>query len=178
MSIVTFVIMEVNLMQKFLGIKSQPRTFLSARRFNKIVEKHNANCLAFAFGQTTANLESFDLLTMEQIEKLTHHQQLEQIDICKAFIDKALEFGYEIEQIQTLVEASGKVAFILFGWYSGYLDDLGIYNYFFHVVRKNEDDSFEHKPDWFSRANKMSTYQLKRMLSQVSPKHYFILKTF
>lgn len=59
-------------MQKFLGIKSQPQTFLSARRFNKIVEKHNANCLAFAFGQTTANLESFDLITMEQIEKLTH----------------------------------------------------------------------------------------------------------
>ncbi|MBQ8298929.1 MAG: hypothetical protein IJX99_03550 [Clostridia bacterium] len=163
-------------MKKILGIKSQPQIFPSARRFNKIVDKHNANCLAFAFGQSTANLESFDLLTMEQISKLTHHQQLEEIDICKAFVDKALEFGYQVEQTQTHELVNGKVAFILFGWYSGYLDDLGIYNYFFHVVRKNENGSFEHKSDWFSWAKKLSTYRLKKMLSQDVPKYYFVLK--
>ena len=175
MSIITFVIMEVNIMQKILGILPQSQAFLSARQFNVLVDKHNANCLAFAFGQITANLEEFDLLTMEQMRKLVQHQQLEQIDICKAFIDKASEFGYEVEQIKTLDSTDGKVAFILFGWYSGYLDDFGIYNYFFHVVRKNEDGSFEHKPDWYSQAKKLSTCRLRKILAQNIPKYYFVL---
>lgn len=163
-------------MKKSIYPQTMIQRFPSAREFNKMVAKHDANCLAFIFGQTNSNLEAFDLLTMEQIQKLEHHQTLGNIDICKTFIAKALEFGYEVEQIDTLDEANNNVAFILFGWYSGYIESIGIYDYFFHVIRKNENGVFEHKSDWFSNAKKISPYRFNQLLNQTIPIHYFVLK--
>lgn len=162
-------------MRCFLKSKLQSQTFLSSKEYNKIVDRRNSNCLAFAFGQTSQNCEKFDLLTIQQIEKLENHQEIEKADICEAFSTKAKEFGYDVKQLTTLEETDGNVIFIVFGWYSRYIKDFGNYDYFFHIIRRNENGSFEHKLDWFSPAKRIAVTQVNKWLKLDMPRYYFVL---
>lgn len=162
-------------MRKLKKSKLQSQTFLSSKDYNKIVKKRNGNCLAFAFSQTTQNLEEFDLLTIQQIERLQNHQKIEKVDICEAFMRKAKVFGYEVKQVSKFDETDGKVIFIVFGWYSQYIKDFGNYDYLFHIIRKNEDGSFEHKLDWYTPAKFLSLHQLNKWLKLDIDRYYFVL---
>lgn len=162
-------------MRHFFKSKLQSQTFLSSKEYNKIVKKRNGNCLAFAFSQTSQNLEEFDLLTIQQIEMLQNHQQIEKINICEAFTRKAKAFGYEVKPVTKLEETEGKVIFIVFGWYSQYIKHFGNYDYFFHIIRKNEDGSFEHKLDWYTPAKSLSLSQLNKWLKLDIDRYYFVL---
>lgn len=170
-----FLLEEVFVLNYFSKKKLQSQKFLSSKEYNKIVKKRNSNCLAFAFGRTSQDLEEFDLLTIQQIEKLQNHEKIQEVDICEAFIRKAKEFGYEVKQITKLDGTDGKVVFIVFGWYSQYIKDLGNYDYFFHIIRKNENGSFEHKLDWFTPAKVISFYQLSKWFKLDIERYYFVL---
>lgn len=157
--------------------KLQSQTFLTASEYNKIIFKNNryGNCLSFAFGQTSQNYESYDLLTIPQIVKLQNHCKIEEVDICEAFIRKAKEFGYDVKPISSLNETSGKVVFIVFGWYTDYIEDIGDYEYFFHIIRKNENSSFEHKLDWDTPAKILTNHELKKWFESDIEKYYFVV---
>lgn len=162
-------------MKFFSKKKLQSQAFLSSKKYNKIVNTRYSNCLAFALGQTSQNLEGYDLLTIEQIEKLQNNQEIQEVDICEAFIRKAKEFGYEVKQVNKLDEIDGKVIFIVFGWYSHYIKHFGNYDYSFHIIRKNEDGSFEHKLDWYTPAKFLSISELNKWLKLDIERYYFVL---
>lgn len=155
--------------------KLKNQTFLTSKQYNKVVDKRNGNCLSFAFSQTLQNFENFDLLTIKQIEKLENHQPIEEVDICEAFINKAKEFGYNVKQINSIKGMEGKVVFIVLGWYTQYIEDFGKYDYFFHIIRKNEDGSFEQKLDWSTPAKLVSFSKIKKYLNLGIESHYFVL---
>jgi len=157
--------------------KLQNQTFLTAYEYNKMLyqKKRHGNCLSFAFGQTSHKYKTYDLLTFPQIVKLKHHRQMEKVDICDAFIKKAKEFGYEVKQISSLDEASGQVSFIVFGWYTSYIEGIGDYEYFFHIIRRNKNSSFEHKLDWDTPANTLTSYELNQWLESDIKRYYFVV---
>lgn len=149
--------------------------FLTAKEYNRMVDKRDGNCLSFAFGQTSQDFERFDLLSVEQIQKVINQQLMKKIDICDAFIKKAKEFGYDVEPISTIQGTEGKVVFIVFGWYTQPIEGVGKYDYFFHVIRKNENGSFEQKLDWCTRAKRMSLSKVNKYLRLDTEVHYFVL---
>ena len=157
--------------------KLQSQTFLTAYEYNKILysKKRQGNCLSFAFGQISHKYKTFDLLTKTQIVKLQHHWIMEKVDICEAFIRKAKEFGYEVKQISSLDKSNGQVVFIVFGWYTGYIRKIGNYEYFFHIIRSNENGSFEHKLDWDTPANALTSYELNQWLESDIKRYYFVV---
>jgi len=162
-------------LKSFSRNKLQSQTFLSSKEYNKIINKRNSNCLAFAFGQTSPDLTKYDLLTIQQIEKLQNHQEIQKINICEAFTRKAKEFGYNVKQVSNLDNSDEKVVFIVFGWYSQYIKDFGKYDYFFHVIRKNENSSFEHKLDWYTPAKFLSISNLNKWFNMNIERYYFVL---
>lgn len=114
------------------------------------------------------------MLTIPQIVKLKKHCKIEKVDICEAFIRKAKEFGYKVKSISSLNEASGQVVFIVFGWYTDYIENIGDYEYFFHIIRRNENSSFEHKLDWYTPANILTNYELKNWFESEIERYYFV----
>jgi len=157
--------------------KLQSQTFLTAYEYNKLLyqKKRHGNCLSFAFGQTSQNYETYDLLTLPQIVKLQNHCKIEKVDICEAFIRKAKKFGYEVTPISSLNESSNQVVFIVFGWYTDYIEDIGDYEYFFHIIRRNENSSFEHKLDWDTPTNILTNYELNQWLESDIERYYFVV---
>lgn len=157
--------------------KLQSQTFLTASEYNKIISKNkrHGNCLSFAFGQTSESYLTYDLLTIPQIVKLQNHCKIEKVDICEAFIRKAKEFGYEVKSISSLNGTCGQVVFIVFGWYTDYIEDIGDYEYFFHIIRKNENSSFEHKLDWDTPAKTLTNHQLKKWFKSNIKRYYFVV---
>jgi len=107
----------------------------SSKQYNRIANIKNTNCFAFVFGITENQTSMFELISRDP--------DGERIKIEKAFISQAKKFGIDLKQVNSLEEAKGKDAFILWGWYRniplfGISDD-------FHVARKNSDGTFEHK---------------------------------
>ena len=149
--------------------------FPSARKYNSLYNLLGTNCLAFAFGRTTDPPESYDLLTIDQINSLKNGKSIPKVDICDMFVKKAKTFGLSIRQISNLSEADGKVLFILFGWYTDYIKNIGNYDYFFHVVRRDEYGVYEHKADWYEKAKVMSDKELLNWLYLNIERYYFVL---
>lgn len=157
--------------------KLQNQTFLTALEYTKIaiINNRKSNCLGFAFGQTSKNYQAYDLLTLSQIAQLEKHCKIGEVNICEAFIKKAKEFGYDVKQINSLKGTHNKVVFIVFGWYTDYIENFGDYEYFFHIIRKNEDNSFEHKLDWYTPANIITNYELKKWFESDIERYYFVV---
>ena len=157
--------------------KLQSQTFLTALEYTKItlINNRESNCLGFAFSQTSENYQSYDLLTPLQIARLQNHREIGKVDICEAFIRKAKEFGYDVKLINSLDGTNNKVVFIVFGWYTDYIEGFGDYKYFFHIIRKNENGSFEHKLDWDTHANILTDYELLDWLESDIERYYFVV---
>lgn len=158
--------------------KLQSQTFLTAAEYNKIISQNNrhGNCLSFAFGQTSQKYKTFDLLTIHQIVKLQKHRKIKKVDICEAFIRKAKKFGYDVKLINSLEGTNNKVVFIVFGWYTDYIENFGNYEYVFHIIRKNEDDSFEHKLNWIAKAKILADNEIIDWLESDIERYYFVVR--
>lgn len=152
-----------------------PTRFPSSREYNTYYNLLQTNCLAFAFGRTMDSPTSYDLLSLKQINLIKCGKTIPHVDICEAFIKKAKEFGYTVKQIADIVEANNKVLFIVFGWYSDYIKYVGTYDYFFHIIRRNEREVYEHKLDWYSKAKTMSDKELLSWLNLDIERYYFVL---
>ena len=83
--------------------------------------------------------------------------------------------GYEVKSISSLDETSGQVVFIVFGWYTDYIKGIGDYEYFFHIIRKNENSSLEHKLDWDTPAKILTNYELKKWFESDIERYYFVV---
>lgn len=105
------------------------KKLISAAEFNAVADIAKTNCFAFMAGLT----EPDGLYDLPRTDP----------DECKLTIEVAFKWrceyhGIKVRQVSSLEEASGRNAYIVFGWYR-YGD--------FHCVRKNPDGTFEHKPD-------------------------------
>lgn len=163
-------------LKQFFNRHFKKNEFISAKKYNRLVKTGKGNCLSFAFGITQEGLTNFDILTLEQIIKIqTYGELLEEISICDQFIEKARLFGYKVKQVNSLEETRGKVAFIVIGFYTDYIEWIGDYPYFFHIIRKNEDETFEEKADWYANASRVPKSVIKEWNDKGIPIHYFIL---
>ena len=150
--------------------------FISAKKYNKLVKTEEGNCLSFAFGITQKSLINFDILTLDQIIKIqTYGELLEEVSICDQFTEKARLLGYKVKQVNNLEEAREKVAFIVIGFFTDYIEWIGDYPYFFHIIRKNEDETFEEKADWYSKASRISKSVINEWIDKGIPIYYFVL---
>ncbi len=101
------------------------------------------NCLGFAIGDTTAVKES------QSKYNLDHHYSIEE-----AFIRKLSELGYStanIRKIENLESAkSNEFVYKVYGFNKSYYKFMGFQFecYDFHVVRRELDNSWVHKPGW------------------------------
>ena len=156
--------------------KSCTKTILpTAKEFNTMYQKIGTNCLAFALGRTTDFPPLYDLLTIDEINLIKNGKTIPKKDICEAFISKAKQFNLNVRQITDISEAKGKVLFILFGWYTDFIHGLGNYDYFFHVIRRNEFGVYEHKADWYEKAKIVSNKELLNWLNLDIERYYFVL---
>ena len=122
--------------------------FLSAPEANSRYHINKFNCLGFAIG----------------VEKLLHLYRPTDPDTgrpinpmdtpVKSFIKTLSKFSINVRQVESIEETDGKTAFWLWGWYKYYTWD-GMRYDDFHVVRKNADGTFEHKPDGHRPASKV-----------------------
>lgn len=124
------------------------REFLSATEFNKVANIKSTNCFAFAMGLTKPG-EIYDLPRKDVDDCF--------IKITAAFRQHTAYHGIKLKEVSNLEETTGKVAFILFGWYA-YSN--------FHVVRKNANGIFEHKPDWIEPAAEVSWEEIRKEYSE------------
>jgi hypothetical protein len=147
----------------------------SAKEFNSMYQKLGTNCLAFALGRTTDSPTLYDLLTIDEINLLKNGKTIPKKDICEAFIAKAKQFNLNVRQITDMSEADGKVLFILFGWYTDFIQQIGNYDYFFHVIRRNELGVYEHKADWYEKAKVVTNKELLTWLKLNIERYYFVL---
>ena len=151
------------------------KLFPSAKEYNSSYNLFRTNCLAFAFGRTMDSPARYDLLSLQQINLLRNCKPIGPVNICDAFVAKAKEFGHTVRQITEISESYGKVLFIVFGWYTDYIKGVGNYDYFFHIIRRNEDGIFEHKLDWYTKAKPMSGKELLSWLNIDIERYYFVL---
>lgn len=149
--------------------------FPSAKEYNTNYNLFATNCLAFAFGRNLDSPAAYDLLSLNQINLLKNGETIPQVNICEAFIKKAKEFGYTVRQITDIDEAHGKVLFLVFGWYTDYIKQVGNYDYFFHIIRRNEQGIYEHKLDWYTKAKAMSDKEILSWLNLDIECYYFVL---
>lgn len=120
------------------------KKFLSAIEFNNIANIKATNCFAFALS----------LIEPNGLYELPRKD----VDECYIKIEDAFEYRaayhkIKVKEVNNLEETNGKIAFIVFGWYA-YAD--------FHVIRKNLDGTFEHKPDWKEAATKIEWNELRK----------------
>lgn len=156
--------------------KYQTATHLpSAKEFNSMHQGIGANCLAFALGRTMDSPTLYDLLTIDEINLLKNGKNIPKKDICEAFIAKAKLFNLNVKQITDISEADGKVLFILFGWYTDFIHGIGTYDYFFHVIRRNESGIYEHKADWYEPAKILKYKELLNWLELNIERYCFVL---
>lgn len=121
---------------------------LHASQYNACVDSRKTNCLAFALGQTEGSENS-----VFSVYNLEHHDRLgNQILISDSFKMSAERFGLKVKEVNTLEETNGKFAFIVWGWYPVHQVFGGVEYSDFHVLRRNPDGSYEHKPDWYEPA--------------------------
>lgn len=111
------------------------KNFLNAAEFNKVANIEATNCFAFALGLTADN--GFYELQRKDVDGCN-------VNIAVAFKQRAALNGVRVKKVTKLEETQNQVAFLVFGWYR-FAD--------FHVVRKNADGTFEHKPDWHEPAS-------------------------
>ena len=149
--------------------------FPSAKEFNNMHQRIGTNCLAFALGRTIDSPTQYDLLTIDEINLLKNGKTIPKKDICLAFITKAKQFNLNVRQINDISESEGKVLFILFGWYTDFIHGIGNYDYFFHVIRRNELGVYEHKADWYEKAKVVTDKELLNWLNLNIERYYFIL---
>ena len=147
----------------------------SAKEFNSMYQHIATNCLAFALGRTSDSPTEYDLLTLDEINLLKNGKPIPKVDICDAFTKKAKQFNLNVRKISKISEANGKILFILFGWYTDYIKSIGSYDYFFHIIRRNEHGTFEHKADWYERAKIMTDKEILTWLSLNIERYYFVL---
>ena len=147
----------------------------SAKEFNSMYQMFGTNCLAFALGRTMDSPQLYDLLTIDEINLLKNGQSIPPKDICKAFICKAKEFNLTVRQITDISKATDKVLFIVFGWYTDFISGIGNYDYFFHIIRRNELGIYEHKADWYEKAKVMKSKELLNWLTLDIERYYFVL---
>lgn len=126
-------------------------------QFNEIADLRNTNCLAFAFGQTLPG----DYTLYRAIDPDTGRPFNPYDTPVRAFIQKAESFEFKLKQVESEEETEGKTAFYLWGWFA-YKDLTGKLFYTdFHVIRKNPDGSFEHKPDGTKPAEPTSLEEIR-----------------
>ena len=131
-------------------------TFISPEKFNATVNINVMNCLGFALNQT----QEGDYTLKRAIDIDTYRPLNPNDTPVDAFIRKAKELGYNIKQVATAEETAGKTAFWLWGWFSYYSMFEGVVRYDdFHVVRKNQDGSFVHKPDGHQPAEHIEDFK-------------------
>lgn len=128
---------------------------LKANEFNKEANIHATNCFAFALG-LTENGGRYEL-PRKDVDGCN-------VKIAEAFKYRAAYNNIMLREVSSLEETEGKVAFILFGWFA-------FAN--FHVVRKNSDGTFEHKPDWKEPATEVTWEEIRKEYPE--DYHVFIL---
>ncbi len=157
-------------------VEKKENCFLSAEEYNELVSPEDGNCLSFSLGiVNNRQVMDFDLLTITEVEEIIHNQVQPQIDICEMFSKKVQQFGYNVRQVENMKDARGKVVFIVLGFYAQPIKPFGQYNYNFHIIRKNEDGTFEQKEGLIAEAKKISKYKVKKKLRSGIPAHYFML---
>lgn len=118
--------------------------FLSPEEFNATNNIKLVNCLGYAFGQT----QKGDYTLYRAVDFDTYRPLNPADTPVEAFIKKAAEFGFNVKQVTTPEETIGHTAFWLWGWFSYYdMFEHLVKHDDFHVVRKNTDGTFVHKPD-------------------------------
>lgn len=138
------------------------KRFLSAVEFNQLVNAKEVNCLGFLFGQTRGKH------TLHRSVDIDTGRPLNPYDTpVKAFIEKASDLGFSVKQVSTEEETIGKTACWLWGWSTYYSMFEGTVKYDdFHVVRKNSDGTFEHKPNGHEPAEEIKDFK------EFTEKHY------
>lgn len=143
------------------------------KAFNTLVqegEKYKNNCLAFSAGQTGPG----DYTLYRQIDPDTGRPINPKDTPCKPFIHKMKQYGFKLREVKTEAETEGKIAFWLWGWFC-YRDLFGKLHYDdFHVIRRNPDGSFEHKPDGTKPAEPTSLEAIQNVYGYTEKPYIFV----
>ena len=145
----------------------------NVRRFASLFNPEESNCLGYILTTITKSQKTEKVILQRQLDIDTGRPINPQDTPVNSLVAVMANYGVSLIPVASLEEAKGKNAVLLWGWHL-YRDWYGMCYNDFHVVLKNDDDSYDHKPDGHRPAEVLSSEKIKQMCIEEQP-YIFII---